>query len=113
MGTILHNAGHVVMERSVEASDLQQTGVAGSKRLDERDLTRQVFRVVRADSAQFLDQLWCDVLGLVVPISSVNDAMPDGGDPREPAFPIQPVDEQTRGRLLVRSIDQAILLAPD
>ena len=41
----------------------------------------------------------------------VNDTMPDGGDLREPDRALEPIDQQADGRLLVRGIDPAILLA--
>ena len=67
--------------------------------------------VIRADLAQFLDQLGRDAFGLMVPTPPMNDTMPDGGDLREPDLAFEPIDQQADGRLLVRGIDRAILLA--
>ena len=41
----------------------------------------------------------------------MNDTMPDGGDLRETDCAFEPIDQQADGRLLVRGIDPAILLA--
>ena len=62
----LGDAGHVVMKCGVEARNLGQVGITVSERLDQLDLARQVIRVVRADLAQFLDQLGRDAFGLMV-----------------------------------------------
>ena len=82
-----------------------------SERLDQLDLARHVIRVVRADLPQFVDQLGRDALGLMVATPPMNDTMPDGGDLREPDCAFEPIDQQAHGRLLVRGIDRAILLA--
>ncbi len=82
-----------------------------SERLDQLDLARQMIRVVRADLAQFLDQLGRDAFGLMVATPTMNDAMPDGGDLLEPDRAFEPIDQQAGGRLLVRGIDRAILRA--
>ena len=42
----------------------------------------------------------------------MNDAMPDSGDLGEPDGVFEPIDHQADGRLLVRGIDRAILVAP-
>ncbi len=47
----------------------------------------------------------------MVATSPVNDTMPDGGDCRETDCAFEPIDQQADGRLLVRGIDPAILLA--
>ena len=70
-----------------------------------------MIRVVRADLAQFLDQLGRDAFGLMVATPPMNDTMPDGGDLREPDCVFEPIDQQADGRLLVRGMDWAILLA--
>ena len=82
-----------------------------SERLDELDLTRQVIGVVRAELAQFLDQLGRDAFGLMVPAPPMNDTMSDGGDLRESDRVFEPIDQQADGRLLVRGIDRAIFFA--
>ena len=82
-----------------------------SERLDQLDLTRQVIGVIRADLAQFLDQLGRDAFRLMVPAPPMNDTMPDGCDFREPDRVFEPIDQQADGRLLVRGIDRAIFLA--
>jgi len=41
----------------------------------------------------------------------VNDTMPDGCDCRETDCAFEPIDQEADGRLLVRGIDPAILLA--
>ena len=70
-----------------------------------------MIRVVRAELPQFADQLGRDPFGLMVASPSINDTMPDGGDLREPDVAFEPIDQQANGRLLVRGIDRAVLLA--
>ncbi len=47
----------------------------------------------------------------MVASAPINDTMPDGGDVRETDRAFEPIDQQADGRLLIRGIDRAILLA--
>src|SRR5258708_2092255 len=47
----------------------------------------------------------------MVATAAVNDTVPDGGDLREPDCAWEPIDQQADGRLLVRGIAPAVLLA--
>jgi hypothetical protein len=70
-----------------------------------------VIWVVRADLAQFVDQLGRDEFGFTVATPPVNDTMPDGGDCRETDCAFEPIDQEADGSLLVRGVDWSILLA--
>ncbi len=107
----LGHAGHVMMKRRVEARNLGQVGISVSERLDQLDLTRQMFRVPRADPAQFHDQIGRDPFGLMVAAAAMDDTVPNGGDLGQANSAFEPIDQEASGRLLIWGIDLAILCA--
>jgi hypothetical protein len=107
----LCHTGHVVMKGRVEARHLGQRGSVLPEGLDQLDLARQVVRVVRAQPAQISDQLCRHALGLMVATAAVDDSVPDQRDGREPARALEPIDQDARGRPLVRGIHRAVFIA--
>ena len=96
----LGDAGHVAMERGVEARDLRQVGIALAERLDQLDLARHVVRVVRADLRR-------SSINSGVTVRADSGESPRGRrDGRPPRYPrtrrnVEPVDHQADGRFLV------------
>ncbi len=57
------DARHASMKRRVEANDLRQSAVAALQCLDELDLTRHVFGIVRNDALEFIQHVGRDSFG--------------------------------------------------
>jgi hypothetical protein len=102
------DARQVVVERRVEARDLGQGRVEPAERLDEVDLPRQVLRVVRADPPKLGEQVVGDGLRLEIPAAAVDHAVPDRRECGEPHLAIDPLDQQPRGRPMVRCLDRGL-----
>jgi len=79
------------MKSRVETRHLGQIGKSGMKRLDQQDFLRQMFRIERAESAQFLNHIYSDSLWLAIKGSTMNYAMPHRRQCIAPAAFLDPV----------------------
>jgi hypothetical protein len=101
-GQQLGDAGHGGMKRRVEAGDLGNFWITLREGLDQFDFAGQMFGIIRAEAAQFLQQFRRDALRLGVG-QAVDDAMADGFDGGELALVFEPINQGGRGRFGVLS----------
>src|ERR1041385_2564177 len=77
-GQNLRHTRQAAMESGVKAGDLTRARVLLLKRLNQTDLRDQVFGIIRADSAQFLQHRPIALLGIATTPPAMDDAMPNG-----------------------------------
>ena len=83
-----------------------------AERLDQFDLAGQMFRVVRADAMQFIQQFLGDQLGRGV-LHAVNHPVSHGPDRSKAILLFEPINQEIRCRLVIGGGEAAaVLLIP-
>src|SRR3954468_17331272 len=96
---------HIAVKRGIEAGDLRPIGMSLTEYFDEMHFRRQVFRIVRAQPAQLVEQCLCHALRIAVFFSAVDDAMADAAYRSSIEMPLEPVHQRRRRRRVIVSLN--------